>query len=133
MRTVLANGCFDGLHIGHLIHLKAAKKMGDRLIVSITNDESVKREKGWGRPLFNQEERAEFVKQLRFVDEVIIVSGVREAIQLVKPTILVKGPDYNRQSIDDDTMHLCNFQWIDIKFTEGPKFSSTALLSQLYK
>ena len=132
MRTVLANGCFDGLHIGHLIHLKAAKKMGDRLIVSITNDESVKREKGWGRPFFSQDERAEFVKLFRFVDEVIIVSGVREAIQLVKPTIFVKGPDYNRQSIDNETLALCVRDGIDIRFTEGPKFYSTALLSKLY-
>lgn len=133
MKTVLCNGCFDGLHIGHLMHLMQAAAMGDRLVVSITNDETVKKEKGWFRPVFGQEQRSEMLKQLRFVDDVVIVRSAHEALQSVAPNIFVKGPDYTIAKIDDDISMLCSRNRIEIRFTEGPKFSSTALLSQMFK
>lgn len=133
MKIVLANGCFDGLHVGHMIHLIEAKKMGDKLVVALTNDASVREEKGFGHPFFSQSERKEMLECQRYVDSVIIVSSIREAIETVKPNIFVKGPDYSLIKIGDGVMRLCAREGIDICCTDGPKFSSTALLSQIYK
>ena len=133
MKIVLVNGCFDGIHVGHLIHLKQAAAMGDRLVVALTDDETVKKEKGIGRPAFNQQERSDFLRSLRYVDSVVIVSNVRQALQQVHPDIFAKGPDYSMDRIDDITMQCCALDGIEIKFTTGYKFSSTALLSQIFK
>ena len=89
--VVLANGVFDMLHVGHLWHLQAAKAMGDILWVSVTDDLHVM--KGPGRPIYPQEHRIALLKGLRCVDKVIAVSGLIEALDFVKPSILVKGTD----------------------------------------
>lgn len=131
MTVVLCNGCFDPPHYGHLLHLKAAKDMGDRLIVSVTCDRSVTKEKGLARPVLAEQRRAEFLKALRMVDEVIIVPSVQEALRKILPDILVKGPDYSLDTIDDETKRICDDHNIAIRFTQGPKFSSTQLINEL--
>ena len=78
-----ATDAFDPLHYGHLLHLKAAKEMGDYLIVSVTSDESVRKEKP-GRPLFSEKQRAELVESLKCVDQAIIVPSVMLALATVK-------------------------------------------------
>ena len=92
---VLAHGVFDFLHPGHVSHLEEASTFGDQLIVSITADRFV--EKGVGRPLFNQSERATMLNALSCVDTVIINSFVHAVniINYLKPDIYVKGVDYN--------------------------------------
>ena len=89
---MLANGCFDIFHYGHLCHLRAAKLLGDWLTVSITNDAFVN--KGPGRPVFPVNERLEIVGALRCVDTVIRVNSALQALEMVKPDIFVKGKDY---------------------------------------
>ena len=69
-RLVLAHGCYDLLHLGHIRHLQEARKLGDRLVVSVTSDAHVG--KGLGRPHFKAEERAEALRALDCVDEVVI-------------------------------------------------------------
>ncbi len=94
MTTVLAHGCFDLLHLGHIRHLREAKGLGDWLIVSITPDEFVN--KGIGRPLFTARERMEAIAALKFVNQCYVndsPTGV-SAIERHKPDIYVKGPDY---------------------------------------
>src|SRR5690348_2713653 len=72
-KIVLAGGCFDMLHIGHITFLKNARKKGDALFVMIESDESVKMRKGIDRPIHTQSQRAELVAALRFVDAAICI------------------------------------------------------------
>lgn len=94
MKIVLCHGVFDLMHLGHIRHLQEAAKFGDYLIVSVTADRHVK--KGIGRPHFSAEQRAEAVRALGCVDEVIIndEEGAWDLIRRLRPAIYVKGVDY---------------------------------------
>ncbi len=99
-KIVHCHGVFDLLHIGHVKHFKEAKKAGDFLIVSLTSDKYVN--KGSGRPVFNQNLRAEFLSSFSFVDAVIIndFPTAEKIINLIKPEIYFKGPDYKDNKKD---------------------------------
>jgi len=92
-KTVLCHGTFDLLHLGHIQHFEKASKLG-KLVVSVTTDKHVK--KGPNRPAFNHDQRAEAIKSIKFVDEVIITDepSACGAIERVKPDFYVKGDDY---------------------------------------
>lgn len=92
--VVLAHGCFDLLHAGHIDHLLEAKKLGDRLVVSVTDDQHVR--KGAWRPYYTVHERARHLRCLAFVDHVMISTGptALDVINTVQPDIYVKGIDY---------------------------------------
>ncbi len=99
--VVFTNGCFDLLHIGHLRYLEAAKGYGDKLIVGVNSDESVRAIKGSKRPLVPQEERAELIAALSFVDFVTIFDQPTplELIEYICPDVLVKGSDWAEDEI----------------------------------
>ena len=99
----LANGCFDLLHVGHIRYLRAAKKLGGRLIVAINSDDSVRSLKGEGRPLMPAEERAEILAALSDVDAVVIFSerDVRALIAEIRPDVQAKGTDYTVDSVPE--------------------------------
>jgi D-beta-D-heptose 7-phosphate kinase/D-beta-D-heptose 1-phosphate adenosyltransferase len=101
MKIVFTNGCFDILHIGHVRLLKQARNLGDYLIVGLNSDKSVTQLKGENRPIFNHYHRKEILESLRYVDEVIIFHEPTplELIKMIKPDILVKGPDYQDKEI----------------------------------
>ena len=124
---VLANGCFDLLHYGHLLHLEAAKRMGAVLVVSITDDAHVF--KGPGRPIYKDWQRAALVNGLRCVDRVIIVSSLTEALKRVAPDILVKGVDY-KDGLEEEHEKYCKEHYISIKFTKTPKLSATDMINE---
>lgn len=94
------HGCFDLLHLGHIRHFESAKKLADILIVTLTQDKFVN--KGPGRPVFNENQRAEAIAALGCVDYVAINSWAtaEETIKIIKPDLYVKGPDYKDQSQD---------------------------------
>src|ERR1041384_4727949 len=71
-KVVLANGCFDILHVGHVRYLEGARRLGDALVVAINSDRSVHALKGSGRPILNEKERAALVSALRCVDHVVV-------------------------------------------------------------
>lgn len=73
MKTVLVGGCFDFIHFGHIKFLEEAKKHGDKLIIMLEPDETIKKLKGDGRPFHSQEQRKKMLEALRMVDEVIIL------------------------------------------------------------
>ena len=100
-RLVLANGCFDLLHVGHVRYLEEARAMGDALLVGINSDASVARLKGAGRPIMTAAERAEIVGALESVDAVVIFDEdtPHEIITALQPDILVKGADWAANAI----------------------------------
>jgi rfaE bifunctional protein nucleotidyltransferase chain/domain len=102
-RIVLANGCFDLLHVGHIRYLEAARKLGDILVVGINSDEQVKSLKGANRPLMPENERAEIVAALRFVDLVTVFGEptVAELIRAIRPDVHAKGTDYTEETVPE--------------------------------
>lgn len=109
-KIILANGCFDLLHVGHVRYLHAAKQLGGRLIIAINSDDSVRTLKGPGRPLIPEEERAEILAALSDVDAVVIFTepDVRALIREIRPNIHAKGTDYTAQSVPErDTVIEC--------------------------
>ena len=102
-QIVLANGCFDLLHVGHVRYLGGAKALGGKLIVALNSDASVRQIKGDGRPLMPADERAEIVAALANVDAVIVFDepDVRALIREIHPEIQAKGTDYTRDTVPE--------------------------------
>ncbi|QSE99343.1 D-glycero-beta-D-manno-heptose 1-phosphate adenylyltransferase [Fulvivirga lutea] len=99
--VVFTNGCFDILHLGHVDYLEKARALGDRLVVALNTDNSVKRLKGEERPLNNELSRARLIAALEFVDAVVYFSEdtPQNVIETLIPDILVKGNDYLAENI----------------------------------
>lgn len=123
--TVLAHGCFDPFHIGHLWHLEEACRMGNKLIVAVTRNEYVN--KGPMRPVFDEKDRAHVVEALRCVDGVLLVRNSLEALKLVKPDIFVKGSEYIGK-LEKLAEAFCLKNGIEIAFTRTKTYSSSKLL-----
>ena len=102
-KIVLANGCFDLFHVGHIRYLAGAKELGDFLIVGINSDKQVRKLKGENRPFMPENERAEIVSALCFVDFVTIFDEptVEELIRAVHPDFHAKGTDYTVDSVPE--------------------------------
>ena len=103
LTIAFANGAFDLLHVGHIRYLEAAKREGDRLVVAINDDESVRRSKGPSRPVLPQADRAELVAALRAVDYVVIFSEptVAPLLELLTPDVHCKGTDYTVDTVPE--------------------------------
>lgn len=126
MKVVLANGCFDIFHYGHLLYLEEAATMGDRLVVSVTRNRSVN--KGPHRPMFDERQRVSIIKALRIVREVLLVDDPIEAMSKVKPDIFVKGQDY-KDTIRAVDRAYCKRHGIEIRFTNTPMYSATKIIN----
>ena len=100
-KIIFTNGCFDILHYGHLRLLYESKKLGDKLIVALNDDKSVKRLKGKGRPIHNQEQRTFALSSIIFVDLIILFSEDTpiKIIKEINPDILTKGADYSMDEV----------------------------------
>jgi D-beta-D-heptose 7-phosphate kinase / D-beta-D-heptose 1-phosphate adenosyltransferase len=126
MKLVLACGCFDVLHPGHIAHLKAARKLGTRLHVALTVDEEIG--KGVGRPLFPWNERAEALRSLRCVGTVTANWRAILSIKLIRPNIYVKGYEYRDQDIPE--REICAEMGIQLVFLKTiPVYSSTRIMN----
>src|ERR1700758_540964 len=122
MKLVFTNGVFDLLHVGHVRYLEQARALGDALIVAINSDRTVHELKGDGRPLINEDERAEILAALRVVDYVTIFDDVspRSLIAELLPDILVKGGDYVLDEIHGrEEVEAAGGQVISLPFVEG--------------
>lgn len=136
-RIVQCHGVFDLLHPGHIRHIAHAKKLGDVLVVTLTQDRHVN--KGPGRPAFNEQLRAESLAALGEVDYVAITETPTavEAINVIKPNIYVKGADYEERSGDltkgiyaeENAVKIAGGE---IKFTHDITFSSTKILNNYF-
>jgi rfaE bifunctional protein nucleotidyltransferase chain/domain len=102
-RVVLANGCFDLLHVGHVRYLSAARGLGDALVVGLNSDASVRRLKGPGRPVMAADERAELIGALAAVDLVVVFDddSAEALIARLRPDVHAKGTDYTEESVPE--------------------------------
>jgi rfaE bifunctional protein nucleotidyltransferase chain/domain len=102
-KTVLANGCFDILHVGHVRYLEEARKLGDVLVVAVNSDRSVSVLKGAGRPILDERERVALVSALRCVDHVVVFdeTDVSRVIDALRPAIHAKGTDYTEATVPE--------------------------------
>ena len=101
MKVAFTNGCFDILHLGHLEILTKSKEFGDRLIVAVNSDESVRKLKGKERPINDFQTRSNMLASFSFVDYVVEFSDdtPKKLIQIIKPDFLIKGGDYKKKDI----------------------------------
>jgi len=101
--VVLANGCFDILHVGHLRYLQGARALGDVLVVAINSDKSMRAIKDSGRPILGQDERVALVSALRCVDYVVLFDepNVSRVLDVLRPAIHAKGTDYTEQTVPE--------------------------------
>lgn len=102
-RVVLANGCFDILHVGHLRYLQEARQLGDVLVVAINSDASMRAIKDAGRPILDQDERAALVSALGCVDYVVVFDepDVSRVLDALRPAVHAKGADYTEQTVPE--------------------------------
>ncbi len=102
-RVVLANGCFDTLHVGHIRYLEGARREGDILVVAVNSDSSVCALKGAGRPILAEPARADLVAALRAVDFVVLFSepNVEGLLETLRPDVHAKGTDYTTETVPE--------------------------------
>ena len=129
---ILANGCFDLIHVGHVRYLAGAKSLGGFLVVAVNSDEQAKRLKGDGRPFQPETERAEIVSSLRFVDVVTIFDErtVEGIVRAIRPDVHAKGTDYTELSVPErETVIACGGR---VAIVGDPKdHSSSELIAEI--
>ncbi|MCB1196653.1 D-glycero-beta-D-manno-heptose 1-phosphate adenylyltransferase [bacterium] len=126
-KVVFTNGCFDLLHIGHVIYLQECKKHGDILIIGLNTDDSMRAIKGQSRPLVPLEDRAGILAALECVDYVIPFSQStpKELIDTLKPDVLIKGGDYKLGDIvGKDEVIMRGGKVLTIPLVEGKSTSN---------
>lgn len=136
-KVVLCHGCFDLMHPGHIKYFQAARNMGDILVVTLTPDIYI--DKGPGRPVFNQDLRAESIAALECVDYVAVNKWptAEETLRLLRPDIYVKGQEF--ENLEDKTGKIQREYEVlkeigaEMRFTHEIVFSSTKLLKQNFK
>lgn len=129
---VFTNGVFDLLHVGHVRYLAQARALGDALVVAINSDRTVRKLKGDGRPIIDEDERAEILAALRQVTYVVIFDDVspRELIAALLPDVLVKGGDYGLDEIHGrEEVEAAGGKVVSLPFIEGA--STTAIIERM--
>lgn len=131
-KVVFTNGCFDLLHRGHLHLLREAKRLGDLLVVAVNSDGSVKKIKGASRPILSQQERTELLAALEMVDYVVTFDeeDPGKAIEVLKPSILVKGGDWPEGKIvGKDTVERYGGKVAVVPYLQG--YSTTEIIERI--
>lgn len=129
MKLVLANGCFDLLHIGHIRHLEEARSMGDYLVVGVTVDECVG--KGPGRPVETLDERMAKLRALRCVSGVTACESGVQALAQWHPTIFVKGHEYEKKGLVKAEVDFCTKHGIKIAYTAPSEYSTGKIIQRI--
>jgi D-beta-D-heptose 7-phosphate kinase/D-beta-D-heptose 1-phosphate adenosyltransferase len=133
-KLVFTNGVFDILHVGHVRYLEQARALGDALVVAINSDRTVRELKGDGRPLMNQDERAEVIGAMRAVSYVTIFDDVspRSLIAELLPDVLVKGGDYALDEIHGrEEVEAAGGRVVSLPFVQG--LSTSKIIERMQK
>jgi D-glycero-beta-D-manno-heptose 1-phosphate adenylyltransferase len=131
-KVVFTNGVFDLLHIGHITYMAKAAELGDKLVIGLNSDSSVKRIKGKDRPVNDQNSRAAILAALFFVDAIVVFEEDTpiNVINTLMPDILVKGADYSIENIVGAKEVIANGGQVKtIDFVEG--YSSTSIIQKI--
>ena len=131
-RLVFTNGCFDLLHVGHVRYLRAARALGDALLVAVNSDRSVRALKGEGRPVMSEGERAELLAALSSVDFVTVFDdeSPRALIAELLPDVLAKGGDYALEEIHGrEEVERAGGRVVALPFVEGA--STTSIIERI--
>ncbi len=132
-RIVVASGYFDPLHMGHIEYLELSKKLGNKLIVIINNDDQARLKKGYN--FMKQEERAKIVKALKCVDEIFVSidkdSSVCKSLEKIKPHIFANGGDRHEGNIPEK--EICEKHGIEMVDELGKKIQSSSELVKRFK
>jgi D-beta-D-heptose 7-phosphate kinase/D-beta-D-heptose 1-phosphate adenosyltransferase len=134
-KIILSSGCFDIIHIGHINNLMNARKLGDTLMVCLSNDEQIKILKGDDRPINNYEDRINLFKTIKYVDYIILYNEeeieteetLGSIMKIVDPFIWVKGSDYSTESIYKKHPYLKNIKLIN----NVPDKSTTNIIKKI--
>ena len=128
-KTVVAtNGCFDILHVGHVRYLQKTKSFADYMIVLLNSDKSVRSIKGEGRPINNEDDRAEILCALSCVDYVVMFDedSPRDLLDLIKPDVYTKGADYTMETLPEADIMIKNGTRVEfIEFVQGKSTTNT--------
>lgn len=133
-KVVFTNGCFDILHLGHIKYLEKARSWGNKLVVAVNSDASVRRLKGHKRPVFSEKERAALVAAGECVDYVIVFSEPTplKLIKVLKPDVLVKGGDWRKSDIaGGNFVQSYGGRVARVKFIKG--YSSSSIIARIKK
>ena len=134
LRVVFTNGCFDLVHLGHIECLEKARQLGDKLIVALNTDQSIRQIKGPHRPVINEYARARLLAAFQFIDVVTLFDQLTPIllIESIRPNILVKGGDYTIENIVGADVVLANGGDVQsIPLIRG--YSTTTLIENIQK
>lgn len=131
-KIVFTNGCFDLIHLGHLEILARSADLGDKLIVGINSDMSIKKIKGNSRPIIEEDSRAKQLAAIEFIDAVILFNEDTpyNLINILKPDVLTKGGDYKKNDIvGNQLINKEQGEVVIIPLTQG--YSTTSILEKI--
>ena len=131
LKIVFTNGCFDILHLGHIEYLSKAAELGNKLILGLNTDDSVRRLKGPSRPVNSQEARSTILAAISFIDAIVLFDEdtPAELISRIRPDILVKGKDYDgKEIVGSDLVKSYGGRVETIELTQG--YSTTGILEK---
>ena len=131
-KIVFTNGCFDLIHLGHIEILARSSDFGDKLIIGVNSDLSIKKLKGENRPIIEESSRIKQLSALEFVDAVVLFDEDTplKLIETIKPDVITKGGDYTAKNIvGNEVVSQKNGEVIIIPLTQG--FSTTSILNKI--
>ena len=131
-KIIFTNGCFDLIHLGHLEILARSADLGDKLIVGINSDMSIKKIKGNSRPIIEEDSRAKQLAAIEFIDAVILFNEENpyDLISFINPDIITKGGDYKKHDvIGKELMNKKSGEVVIIPLTQG--YSTTSILEKI--
>ena len=131
-KIVFTNGCFDLIHLGHIEILARSADYGDKLIIGVNSDLSIKKLKGENRPIIEESSRIKQLSALEFVDAVVIFDEDTpiKLIESIKPNVITKGGDYTAKNIvGNEVVSQKNGEVVIIPLTQG--FSTTSILNKI--
>ncbi|MDC0028976.1 D-glycero-beta-D-manno-heptose 1-phosphate adenylyltransferase [bacterium] len=131
-KIIFTNGCFDLIHLGHLEILARSADLGDKLVVGINSDMSIKKIKGNSRPIIQEDSRAKQLAAIEFIDAVILFNEDTpfDLINILKPDVLTKGGDYKKNDIvGNELISKEQGEVVIIPLTQG--YSTTSILEKI--